>query len=58
MDQPDPGASRNLNPGALPAIGAQALQLQAWHELHDQMQRLHAELEYIRLMLKLQSAPR
>jgi hypothetical protein len=28
-------------------------QMQAWSELRDQMQRLHAELEYVRLMLKL-----
>ncbi len=28
-------------------------QMLAWTELRDQMQRLHAELEYLRLMLKL-----
>jgi hypothetical protein len=28
-------------------------QMQAWTDLRDQMQRLHAELEYVRLMLKL-----
>jgi hypothetical protein len=30
-----------------------AEQLQNWEQLREQMQNLHAELEYLRLMLKL-----
>jgi hypothetical protein len=30
-----------------------AEQLQNWEQLREQMQTLHAELEYLRLMLKL-----
>jgi hypothetical protein len=30
-----------------------AQQLQDWEQLRDQLQALHAELEYLRLMLKL-----
>jgi hypothetical protein len=32
-----------------------AEQLKTWEELREQMQNLHAELEYLRLMLKLNS---
>jgi hypothetical protein len=35
------------------AEAAAEAQLQAWVSLRDQMQALHAELEYVRLMLKL-----
>lgn len=42
-------------PRDLPPItaAAAAQQLAAWERLRDQMQTLHAELEYLRLMLKL-----
>jgi len=34
-------------------LSAREAQLQAWNELHDRMKQLHAELEFLRLMLKL-----
>jgi len=41
-------------PRELPPITARAAQqLQDWEKLREQMQSLHAELEYLRLMLKL-----
>jgi hypothetical protein len=41
-------------PRDLPPLTARAAeQLQAWEKLREQMQTLHAELEYLRLMLKL-----
>ena len=40
-------------PGAQPPSTAAAEQLQALLELKAQLQRLHAELEYVRLMLKV-----
>ena len=41
-------------PRELPPITARAAQqLQDWERLREQMQSLHAELEYLRLMLKL-----
>ena len=37
-----------------PPMSAEAArQLQLWEDLREQMQKLHAELEYTRLMLKL-----
>lgn len=41
----------------LPQTAAAMRQLQAWQDLREQMQTLHAELEYLRLMLKLQPQP-
>jgi hypothetical protein len=41
-------------PRELPPLTARAAQqLQQWEQLREQMQTLHAELEYLRLMLKL-----
>jgi hypothetical protein len=40
-------------PGAPPLRTAAAEQLRALLELKAQLQRLHAELEYVRLMLKV-----
>jgi len=41
-------------PRELPPITARAAQqLQDWERLREQMQILHAELEYLRLMLKM-----
>ena len=41
-------------PRELPPITARATQqLQQWEQLREQMQTLHAELEYLRLMLKM-----
>jgi hypothetical protein len=36
-----------------PLTAAAAQQLQAWQQLRDQMQVLYAELEYLRLMLRI-----
>lgn len=49
MDSPT--APRHLLPLALRA----AQQLEDWERLRDELQALHAQLEYLRLMLKLQS---
>ncbi len=38
-----------------PLTAAAAEQLQKWENLREQMQNLHAELEYLRLMLKINS---
>lgn len=46
-----PATPRHLPPLALRA----AQQLQDWERLRDELQALHAQLEYLRLMLKLQS---
>ena len=44
-------------PRELPPItAAAARQLATWEQLREQMQTLHAELEYLRLMLKLNDA--
>ena len=41
-------------PRDLPPVTAAAVQqLQTWEKLRDELQTLHAELEYLRLMLKL-----
>jgi hypothetical protein len=46
-----PGSAQ---PGAAqPLVNRAAQQLQHWQQLRDQLQSLHAELEYLRLMLKL-----
>lgn len=45
-------------PRELPPLTAEAArQLQLWEQLRDQMQKLHAELEYTRLMLKMARNP-
>lgn len=44
-------------PRDLPPLTARAAQqLQDWEKLREQMQTLHAELEYLRLMLKLNAS--
>ncbi len=45
----------NDTPQRQPAADTTAAeaQLQAWTALRDQMQKLHAELEYLKLMLTL-----
>jgi hypothetical protein len=40
-------------PDHAPLSARAAEQLKTWEALRDQMQTLHAELEYLRLMLKL-----
>jgi len=41
-------------PRELPPLTQRAAdQLASWEQLREQMQTLHAELEYLRLMLKL-----
>lgn len=37
----------------LPITARAAQQLQQWEQLREQMRTLHAELEYLRLMLKM-----
>jgi len=46
MDTPDPH-------GNAPQLPTELTGSQAWHELLHHMQELHARLEYLRLMLKL-----
>ena len=66
MQAPDPGidaqpSQRNdahmkpeNTPRELPPVtAAAARQLESWEKLRDELQTLHAELEYLRLMLKL-----
>lgn len=36
-----------------PATAAAMAQLHAWEQLRDELQRLHAELEYLRVMMKV-----
>jgi hypothetical protein len=43
------------NPDALPLAQAAEARLRTWLELRDRLQRLHAELEYLRLMIKMRS---
>ena len=44
----------NSNPRELPPVTAAAAnQLQRWEQLRDELQALHAQLEYLRLMLRL-----
>jgi hypothetical protein len=40
-------------PSSLPPQRTSVSELQAWHELKDQMELLHAQLLYLKLMLKL-----
>jgi hypothetical protein len=40
----------------MPLTQAAESRLQAWLELRDRLQRLHAELEYLRLMMKMRSS--
>ena len=35
------------------ALPPEAVQLQKWVDLRDRLQALHAELEYLRLMLRM-----
>ena len=45
-------------PRELPPLTAEAArQLELWEQLREQLQKLHAELEYTRLMLKLEARP-
>lgn len=46
MNKPEPRVSP-------PQLPAELTQPQAWNELLHQMQNLHARLEYLRLMLRL-----
>jgi hypothetical protein len=40
----------------LPRTDAAAQQLARWQELRTQLQELHAKLEYLRLMLRMEDA--
>jgi hypothetical protein len=40
-------------PSGLPQRPNAPAQLQAWIDLRERLQRLHAELEYLQLMLKM-----
>ncbi len=40
-------------PEPLPRIDASIAKLRAWQELQQQMEDLHARLQYLRLLLKL-----
>jgi hypothetical protein len=52
----DVAMNPNNTPRELPPLTARAAeQLQTWEKLREQMQTLHAELEYLRLMLKMGS---
>ncbi len=42
-------------PDHLPRTQAAEAQLQAWLDLKDRLQQLHAQLEYVRLMMKLRT---
>lgn len=50
MDAPD-------RPDELPLAHADLRRQQAWNELLLRMQELHAQLEYLRLMLRLNQNP-
>ncbi len=51
---PDDGLMNpDQNPERLPRALAAEAQLQAWLDLKERLQQLHAQLEYVRLMLKL-----
>ncbi|MEO8805253.1 MAG: hypothetical protein ABI433_04175 [Burkholderiaceae bacterium] len=43
----------NTPPANIPLTAAAVRQLQNWQDLREQMQMLHAQLEYLRLMLRL-----
>ena len=45
----------NTPPANAPLTAAATRQLQNWQDLREQMQVLHAQLEYLRLMLRLQA---
>jgi hypothetical protein len=38
-----------------PALPPEALQLQRWADLREELQKLHADLEYLRLLLRLRA---
>jgi hypothetical protein len=40
-------------PSSLPPEWTTVAELQAWHELKQQMEELHAQLHYLKLLLKL-----
>ncbi|MDP2008121.1 MAG: hypothetical protein Q8K45_20825 [Rubrivivax sp.] len=46
MDKPDPA-------GSAPQLPTELTRPHSWNELLHQMQELHARLEYLRLMLRL-----
>lgn len=48
-----PMKPENTPPANLPHSAAAVRQLQNWQDLREQMQTLHAQLEYLRLMLRL-----
>ena len=52
-----PTATVNLptppHPEPLPHVDASIAKLRAWQELQQQMEDLHARLQYLRLLLKL-----
>lgn len=41
------------NPSPLPPQRTTTAELQAWQELKQQMEELHAQLHYLKLLLKL-----
>ena len=41
------------NPAPAPESRDAVANLRAWHELQQQMEELHAHLQYVKLMLKL-----
>jgi len=45
--------STESTPSGLPLTHAAEARLQAWLQLRERLQRLHAELEYLRLMIKM-----
>jgi hypothetical protein len=51
MDTPAPGAS-NPNPAAPSGLQAES-QIRAWLRLRRELSELHAQLEYLRLMVSL-----
>ena len=56
MNAPNPSHTPATPPRSTQPLAARAAQqLQNWEQLRDQLQALHAELEYLRLMLKLGS---
>ncbi len=41
------------NPSPLQPEAAAVAELQAWHDLKQQMEELHAQLHYLKLLLRL-----
>ena len=52
MNLPNPPGSPSLPRRPTGTSGATA-ELHAWHELRRQMEELHAQLHYLKLLLKL-----